>query len=110
VSRKPMRCPPSRNFMVLRALIALVPVILLVSGSAVLFSKTRAISALLQLLGAGCLIVVVLAHICEALDLLPWMGWGLPDSTGHYLDLGSAAFGLTLFPVGYLWHMLMRRC
>jgi hypothetical protein len=95
--------------MAIRALIAMVPVMLLVSGSAVLFSKTRAISALLQLLGAACLMIVVLAHFCEALDLLPWMGWGLPDSTGHYLDLGSAAFGLTLFPVGYLWHALTRR-
>jgi hypothetical protein len=95
--------------MALRALIALVPVILLVSGAVAVFSKTRTISALLQLLGAGCLIVVVLAHICEALDLLPWMGWGLPNSIGHYLDLGSAAFGLALFPIGYLWHALTRR-
>jgi hypothetical protein len=95
--------------MALRPLIALVPMILLVSGAVALFSKTRTMSALLQLLGAGCLIVVVLAHICEALDVLPWMGWGLPNSIGHYLDLGSAAFGLTLFPIGYLWHALTRR-
>ena len=64
---------------------------------------------LLQLLGAACLMIVVLAHFCEALGLLPWMGWGLPNSVGHYLDLGSAAFGLTLFPIGYLWHELTRR-
>jgi hypothetical protein len=95
--------------MALRPLIALVPMILLVSGAVALFSKTGTMSALLQLLGAGCLIVVVLAHICEALDVLPWMGWGLPNSIGHYLDLGSAAFGLTLFPIGYLWHALTRR-
>jgi uncharacterized membrane protein len=94
--------------MTLRALIALVPVILLISGAVALFSKTRAISALLQLIGAGCLLVVVLVHICEGLDLLPWMGWGLPDSIGHYLDLGSAALGLILFPIGYLWHALTR--
>jgi hypothetical protein len=87
----------------------LVPVILLVCCSAVLFSKTRTISAFLQLLGGGCLVVVGLAHICEAFDLLPWMGWGLPNSIGHYLDLGSAVFGLTLFPIGYLWHALTRR-
>jgi len=87
----------------------LIPVILLVSGSAVLFSKTRTISTLLQLLGAACLMIVVLAHFCEALGLLPWMGWGFPNSVGHYLDLGSATFGLTLFPIGYLWHELTRR-
>ena len=95
--------------MAIRALIVLIPVILLVSGSAVLFSKTRTISTLLQLLGAACLMIVVLAHFCEALGLLPWMGWGLPNSIGHYLDLGSGAFGLTLFPIGYLWHELTRR-
>ena len=34
--------------------------------------------------------------------LFPWMGWGRPDSIGHYLDLASAAGGLMLFPIGYL--------
>ena len=97
------------NVMAIRALIVLVPVMLLVCGSAVLFSKTKTISALLQLLGARGLMVVVLAHICEALGLLPWMGWGRPNSIGHYLDLGSATFSLTLFPIGYLWHTLTRR-
>jgi hypothetical protein len=60
----------------------------------------------LQILGAGCLVVVVLTHICEALHLFPWMDWGLEDSVGHYVDLSSAVLGLTLFPVGYLLHAL----
>jgi hypothetical protein len=94
------------SVMALKVMVASVQVLLLFSGSAVLFSKTRTISALLQLLGAACLMVVVLTHICEALELLPWMGWGLPDSAGHYLDLGSAVLGLALFPVGFLWHSL----
>jgi len=50
--------------------------------------------------------IVVLAHLCEALKLFPSMGWGLSASAGHYLDLGSAVLGLTLFPIGYLWHAL----
>src|SRR5262249_48884701 len=54
------------------------------------------------LLGAGCLVAIVLTHLCEAFDLFPWMGRGLPDSVGHYLDLGSAVLGFTLFPIGYL--------
>ena len=54
------------------------------------------------MLGAGCLVVVVLTHLREALHLLPWMHWGLEHSAGHYLDLGSAVLGLTLFPIGYL--------
>jgi len=94
------------SFTAIKAMVAAVPALLVFAGSAVLFSKTRAAPALLQLLGAGCLLVVVLAHISETLDLIPWMGWGLPDSVGHYLDLASAALGLTLFPVGLLWHSL----
>jgi hypothetical protein len=37
--------------------------------------------------GVGCLAIVVLTHIAEKLNLFPVMGWGLPDSPGHYLDL-----------------------
>ena len=36
-------------------------------------------------------------------------GWGTPDSTGHYVDFGSAVLGLTMFPAGYLCHALARR-
>jgi len=90
--------------MALKALVALVPALVLLAGSALLLSKVR--RGLLQLLGAACLVVVVLTHICEALGLLRWMGWGLPDSVGHYLDLGSVVLGFTLFPIGYLWHAL----
>ena len=44
--------------------------------------------------------MVVLADFCEALLMCPWMHWGAEHSVGHYLDLGSAVFVLTLFPVG----------
>jgi len=93
----------------MKALVALVPTLVLFSGSAVLLSRTRTMAALLQLLGAACLVAVVLTHLCEAFDLFPWMGWGLPNSVGHYLDLGSAVLGFTLFPIGYLWHALTKR-
>lgn len=45
---------------------------------------------------------VVLAHILEALHLLPWMQWGAEHSAGHYVDLGSAILSGILFPIGYL--------
>jgi len=88
------------------ALVALVPVGVLFAGSAVLLVRRQTVGALLQLLGAGCLVVVVLAHVCEALHLFPSMGWGLQDSLGHYLDLSSALLGLALFPAGYLAYAL----
>jgi Ca2+/Na+ antiporter len=88
------------------ALAALVPVCMLFAGSAVLFSRGKTVCSFLQLLGAGCLVMVVLTHVSETLHLFPWMHWGLEHSAGHYLDLGSAVLGLTLFPIGYLLHAL----
>lgn len=54
------------------------------------------------LLSAGliCLVVVVLTHVAERLDLLPAMGWGVPNSPGHYLDLASAVVGVALLSAG----------
>lgn len=62
--------------------------------------------AFMQLFGAGCLTIVVLTHICEAIHLFPSMNWGLENSAGHYIDLAGAIGGLTLFPVGYVLHAL----
>lgn len=75
-------------------------------ASVLLFSKARTASFLLQFLGAGALLIVVLCHLCEALGLFPWLGWGLEHSVGHYLDLSSAIAALTLFPMGYLLNAL----
>lgn len=52
--------------------------------------------------------VVVIAHLCEALGWFPWMHWGLEHSVGHYIDLVAAIGGLTLFPIGYLFGALTR--
>jgi len=97
------------NVTLLKALVALVPACMLFSGSAVLFLREKAVYSFLQLLGAGCLMVVVLTHVSEALHLFPWMQWGLEHSVGHYLDLSGAVLGLTLFPVGYLLHALTKQ-
>jgi len=88
----------------MRALVASVPAGMLFAGALALFLRGKVLSSILQLLGAGCLVVVVLAHICEALYLFPSMEWGLERSAGHYLDLWSAVLGLTSFPLGYLLH------
>lgn len=97
------------NSTLLKALLALLPACLLFAGSVVLFHRGKTACAVLQLIGAGCLVLVILTHVCEALRLLPWMHWGLADSAGHYLDFWSAVLGMTLFPIGYLFHALARR-
>lgn len=97
------------NATLVKALVALVPACVLFSGSVVLFLRGKSLSSFLQLFGAGCLVLVGLAHVCEGLQLFPWMRWGLEHGVGHYLDLWSAVLGLTLFPIGYLLHAVTKR-
>ena len=88
----------------IKSFVALAPSSMLLFGSIVLLSKTKNVGSLLQVLGAGCLNLVILAHIAEALQLFPFMHWGQVHSIGHYLDLTSVILGITLFPLGYLLH------
>jgi hypothetical protein len=79
---------------------------MLFGGAIVLFRRTRSVSSFLQLVGAVCLVVVVLTHVAEALRLFPSMQWGRPHSLGHYVDFGSAMLAFALFPVGHLSYAL----
>lgn len=97
------------NLTLVKATFALIPAFILFAGSVVTFLRGKTAWSFLQLFGAGCLVVVVLTHVCEALRLFPGMQWGRKDSFGHYLDFWSAILGLTLFPIGYLLHALSRR-
>lgn len=90
------------NATLLKALVALVPTSMLFYGSVVLLLRRRMPYSLLQFVGACGIALVVLAHICEGLHLLPWMKWGLEHSAGHYVDLSGAILAFTLFPLGYL--------
>ncbi len=94
------------NATLLKALLGLVPASLLLAGSATFFLKRRSTGSVLQLLGAGSLLLVVLAHLCEGLHLFPGMGWGLEHSAAHDLALGSAVLSRVLSPAGYLLHAL----
>jgi hypothetical protein len=89
-----------------KATVAFFPASLLLSGSAILWFRGKTLYGFMQLFGAGCMVMVVLTHVCEALNLFPSMHWGLEHSAGHYIDLAVAVSGLTLFPLGYLLHAL----
>jgi hypothetical protein len=106
--RRPKLSKAAMHVTLLRALVALVPAVALLVGSYFLFSRQKGLSAFLQLVGAAGIVVVLLTHVCEALQLFPAMSWGQEHSIGHYLDLGGAIAGITLFPSGYLLHALMR--
>ena len=97
------------NVTLIKALVALAPTFMLFSGAVFLYARTKTTSSLIQVLGSASLIVVVLSHVCESLDLFPSMRWGAEDSIGHYLDFSSAVLGLTLLLIGYLPHALAKR-
>jgi hypothetical protein len=97
------------NDALLKALVVLIPTGVLFFAAAILFAKRKSATSFLQLGGTAALAVVVLAHVCEALHLFPSMGWGLPDSVGHYVDFYSAILAATLFPLGYLLSALQDR-
>lgn len=90
------------NSILLRALVALVPASALFAYSVFAFKRSTIIPSVLRLIGAGGFVIVVLAHICEAMNVFPGMGWGLEHSLGHYVDLTSAVLGTILFPAGIL--------
>jgi hypothetical protein len=71
-------------------------------ASAIALAQEKNAPSFIRLLGAWCLIMVVLAHVAKRFGFFPAMGWGLPASTGHYVDLVSAVAGLILLPAGYL--------
>jgi hypothetical protein len=92
-----------------KSLVALIPACMLFWGAAVLFFRGKSVASFLQLVGAGCLIVVTLTHVFEALRLFSVMRWGEEHSIGHYVDLSSAVLGVTLFSTGFLLHASGKR-
>jgi succinate dehydrogenase/fumarate reductase cytochrome b subunit len=94
------------NLRLVKSLLALLPTSMVALGSAILFLRGKTLGSILQVVGAGCLVIVVLTHFCEGLHLFPWMRWGDEHSIGHYVDLVSVVLGLTLFPIGYLLYAL----
>jgi len=73
-----------------------------------MFCRGCSTATRLLMVGAACLVVVLLTHLAEALQIFEFMGWGQPDSAGHYLDLISAVLGCTLLAAGMFAAVLGR--
>lgn len=65
-----------------KAIVIAVPVSLLLAWSLWTFTVTHTSAALLRLVGATCLVVVVVVHVAEAMHWFPGMGWGQTDKRG----------------------------
>ena len=95
---------------VLPRLIAIGTVVCIVCGvSARSFAKEKTALAMTQLVGAGLLLVVIFAHVCEAFGFIPSLGWGRPGTVGHSIDLVSAVAGSIALTLGYFGRWIGRR-
>ena len=97
------------NGALLKSLVALAPICLLFVWALALFLRRKTIWSFLPLFGTGCLVMVVLVHICEAEHWFAFMQWGAPHSVGHYLDFTCAILGLSVFPLGVVSTMISAR-
>lgn len=61
-------------------------------------SRTALVSA-----GLACAAVVILTHVAEHWHILAGMGWGCPNSPGHYLDLSSALLAGVFLIAALVW-------
>jgi hypothetical protein len=64
------------NATLAKAIVLMIPACILLMGASTIFFRHKAGSAFLRLVGASSLVVVGLTHVCEALNLVPWMRWG----------------------------------
>ena len=64
---------------------------------------------ILLLVGCGCFALVMLTHLAEVQGILPVMGWGLPDSPGHYIDLVSGICGVAALAAAAVLRLLQSK-
>ena len=96
------------NLAVLKGALALAGTAALLVGAAILYRRRGTLDAALQLLGVACFVVVALAHVFEALAILPALGWGHPRSVGHYIDMAAAVLGVTLVSASLFFRYVQR--
>jgi hypothetical protein len=90
------------------ALVIGVPILLLFVLSFVRWTRMPTVSGAFPVLGAACLLAMVLTHVAEALRLFPAMGFGQRHSAGHYLDLISTYLGIAFLVAASLCPLLKR--
>ena len=97
------------NTTVIVAIVIGAPILLLLVLAARRVASAPTVTNVFTLLGACSLLVMVLTHIAEGLQLFPAMGWGQRHSVGHYLDLGSVYAGIAFLVAASLCPLLRRR-
>lgn len=86
--------------MALKSTIAFVASVILFVCLLLVHQRQRSTASALLVLAALCFIVVALTHVFEAHRVLTALGWGRPDTLGHYIDLAAAVSAIVFAVVG----------
>lgn len=93
----------------IKGILILIPASLLLVGSLKSFSMSPRLPNILMVIGAVCLTIVPITHICEGLQWFTFLHWGDENSIGHYIDLLTAVIGVILFPAGYFLDVIRKQ-
>jgi hypothetical protein len=86
----------------MKAVLALAATCVLLAVSVARLLTGRSLASALQAFGIGCFAIMAATHVFEKFSVLPALGWGRPDSIGHFIDLSAALFGIALFAASFL--------
>ena len=95
--------------MIPRSIVALALSLAFVGGIAFQYRTRRSAPVGLLLVAALCFVGVATMHVFEAFGIFSAVGWGQPNSVGHYLDLSAAMLGVTLLVTAMLLFWIRRR-
>jgi hypothetical protein len=86
----------------MKGFLALAATSVLLAVSVARLLTGRSLASALQAFGLGCFAIMGATHGFEAFSVLPTLGWGRPDSVGHFIDLSAALLGVVLVAASFL--------
>jgi hypothetical protein len=93
---------PTASYSCMKGVLALVSTCGLVAVCAARLVTGRSLASALQAFGIGCFAIMAATHVFEEFSLLPALGWGRPESVGHFIDLTAALLGVALVAASFL--------
>jgi hypothetical protein len=86
----------------MKGFLALASTSVLLAVSVARLLTGRSLASALQAFGLGCFAIMAATHVFEAFSVLPALGWGRPNSIGHFIDLTAALLGVALMAASFL--------
>ena len=86
----------------MKGFLALASTFVLLAVSVARLLAGRSPASTLQALGLISFAIVASTHVFEAFAVLPALGWGRPDSVGHFIALTATLLGVVLVAASFL--------